>query len=103
MVNAGDERRLGTDQAAEFVRDRREHLRRPRAVSYQRGHAPQRGLLIGKLTQPCLVGRIMARPCDRGLAHVSAGVWRVHKADGSPMPGGPATLGAAAGGNRLIQ
>ena len=98
MVNAGDERRLGTDQAAELVGDRGEHLGRPRAVGYQRGHAPQRGLLIGQLTQPCLVGRIMARPCDRGLARVGAGVWRVHKADGSPMPGGPATLRPAASG-----
>ena len=41
---------------AEFISDRGEHIGRPRAASDQRGHAPQRGLLIGKLAQPCLVG-----------------------------------------------
>jgi hypothetical protein len=41
---------------AEFISDRGEHIGWPRAVSDQRGHAPQRGLLIGKLTQSCLVG-----------------------------------------------
>ncbi len=93
VIKAGDERRLGADQAAEFIGDRGEHLGRPRAAGYQRGHAPQRGLLIGQLTQPCLVGWIMARPRVGGMARVGAAVWRVHKADGSPMLGGPLALG----------
>ena len=41
---------------AEFISDRGEHLGQPRAAGDQRGHVPQRGLLIGKLAQPCLVG-----------------------------------------------
>jgi hypothetical protein len=36
------------------------------------------------------------------LAH-AGGVWRVHTADGSPVPDGPATPGAAALGVRMIQ
>jgi hypothetical protein len=92
MIDAGDERRLGTDQAAEFIRDGGEHLGRPRPAGYQRGHAPQCGLLIGKLTQPCPAGWITARPRIGGMAHIGAGVWRVHEADGSPMLGGPTAL-----------
>jgi hypothetical protein len=41
---------------AELVSDRGEHLGWPRATSDQRGHAPQRGLLIGKPAQPRPVG-----------------------------------------------
>ena len=66
-----------------------------RAAGDERGHAPQRGLLIGKLTQPCLVGWIMIRPRADGMAHIGAGVWRIHNADGSPMPGGPVARGPA--------
>jgi hypothetical protein len=47
-INAGDERRLGADQAAEFVRDRGEHRRGRHAAGYQCGHSPQRGLLVGE-------------------------------------------------------
>jgi len=49
MINAGEERRLGTDQPAQVIRDRREHLRRPGAAGHQRGDAPQRGLLRGQI------------------------------------------------------
>jgi hypothetical protein len=34
LVKAGDERRFGTDQAAEFVGDRAGHLARPPAAGY---------------------------------------------------------------------
>ena len=88
VINPGHERRLGTDQAAELIRDRGEHLARQRPAGHQRGHPPQCSLLIGQLTQPCLVGWIMARPWIGGMVHLGADVWRVHKADGNPMPGG---------------
>ena len=96
VINAGDERRLGTDQAAQLIGDRAEHLGRPRPAGYQRGHPPQRGLLLRKLTQPCLAGWITARRRVGGMARVGAGIWRVHNADGSPAHGGPATLVTAA-------
>ncbi|MGH3579082.1 MAG: hypothetical protein ACRDU0_16210, partial [Mycobacterium sp.] len=69
VINAGDERRLGTDQPAELIRDRREHLARPSAAGYQRGHAPQRGLLTDKLTPPCPIRQITARPCVADMVH----------------------------------
>ncbi len=96
VIDTGDERRLGTDQVAEFVGDRAEDLGRPRSAGDQRGDAPQRGLLIGQLAQPGLVGWIMAGLWIGGMAHVGAGVWRVHNADGSPTPGGPTTMRSAA-------
>jgi hypothetical protein len=40
----------------------------------------------------------MACPRVGGMVHVGAAIWRVHDADGSPVPGGPATLAAAARG-----
>jgi hypothetical protein len=55
-LNTGHERRFGTDEVTQLIGDRVEHLGRPRTAGYQRGHAPQRGLLIGKLTQPRLIG-----------------------------------------------
>ena len=96
VINAGDERRLGTDQVAELIGDRGEHLGRPRPAGHQRGHPPQRGLLVGKPTQPCLAGWITARRRVGGTARVGAGIWRVHNADGSPAHSGPATLVTAA-------
>jgi hypothetical protein len=36
---------------------------------------------------PGLVRLITARPRGGGTAHAGSGVWRAHKADGSPMPG----------------
>ena len=99
-LNTGDERRLGTDHAAELIGDRGEHLGQPRASGYQRGHPPQRGLLIGKLTQPRLARWITVRPRVSGTAHAGAGVWRVHKADASPALGGPALLLAGLGASR---
>jgi hypothetical protein len=74
VINAGDERRLGADQAAELIGDRGEHLGRPRPAGYQRGHPPQRGLLLGQLTQPRLAGWITARPPFGGMAHAGAGI-----------------------------
>jgi len=74
VINAGDERRLGAGQAAELIGDRAEHLGRPRPAGHQRGHPPQRGLLLGQLTQPPLAGRITARPPFGGMAHAGAGI-----------------------------
>ena len=88
LIKAGDERRFGTDQATEFIGDRAEHLTRPPAAGDQRGHPPQRGLLLGQLTQPRLAGWIRTRRRSDGPAHLGAGLWRVHTADGSPMPSG---------------
>jgi hypothetical protein len=93
LINTGDERRLGADEVAELIGDRTEHLDRLRAAGYQRGHPAQRGLLIGQLTQPCLVRWIMARPRAHGMALIAAIIWRVHKADGSPLLCGPLALG----------
>ncbi len=47
------------------------------APRHQRGHPSQRGLLLGQLTQPRLIGWITARPPVGGTG---AGIWRVHKA-----------------------
>jgi len=102
-LDTGHERRLGADEVAQLVGDRAEHLGRPRAAGYQRGHTPQRGLLVGELTQPCLVGWIVARPRTGGTAHVGAGVWRFREADGSPTLGRPTRPGTVARGLRLIQ
>ena len=66
------------------VGDDREHLLRWFAPRHQRGYPPQRGLLLGKLTQPCLIGRITAYPPVDGMARTGAGVWRVHMTDASP-------------------
>jgi hypothetical protein len=76
VINAGDERGLGTDQPAQLIGHRRKHLSRPGAAGHQRGHAPQRGLLTGKLTQPCPVHRITARPRIGSMVHIGSGVWR---------------------------
>ena len=94
LINAGDERRLGADQPREFVSDRGEHLARSRPAGHQSRYPPQRGLLLGQPTQPGRAGWIMARP-RAGTAHVGAGIWRVHNADGSPVLGGPAMLALA--------
>jgi len=80
---------VSAKQSADLLGDRREDLDWVDSAGYQRGQAPQCGLLIGKLKQPGLVGWIMADLRIGGSAHVGAGVWRVHKADGSPMLGGP--------------
>ncbi|MGB7797438.1 MAG: hypothetical protein WBL53_14450, partial [Pseudonocardiaceae bacterium] len=39
----------------------------------------------GKLTQPCPIHRITARPHIGSMVHVGSGVWRAPKADRSPM------------------
>jgi hypothetical protein len=91
VIDSGDERRLGTDQAGEFVRDGSEHLGRPRPARYQRGYASQCGLLLGKLKQPCLVGWVAGARIG-GIAHVGAGVWPAHKTEGSPMLDEPTSL-----------
>ena len=80
MVDTRDEGRLGADEMAELVRDRGEHLRRLRAAGDQCRHAPQRGLLIHELTQPCPFGRVMARRGVGGTLRVYAEVRRVHGA-----------------------
>jgi len=72
MIDTRDECRLGADERAQLVRDRREDLRRSRAAGYQRGHASQRRLLIHELTQPCPFGRVMARGGVGGTLRVSA-------------------------------
>ena len=74
VINAGDERRPGADQAAELIGDGGEHLGRPGAAGHQRRYPPQRGLLLGQLTKPCLVRWITARPRTGGSAHASAGI-----------------------------
>jgi hypothetical protein len=40
----------------------------------------------------------MVRPRTAGMTHVGAGIWRVHKADGSPMRGGATALSAVVSG-----
>jgi hypothetical protein len=66
---------------------------------HQRRDPPQRGLLIGKLAQPRLIGWITAHPHVGGTGAVT---YRLHKADGNPAPGrrqrlrrGPARLRSA--------
>ena len=68
--------------------DCREHLLRRHPTRHQRRDPPQRRLLVGKLTQPCLIGRITAHPPVGGMARTGAGIWRVHTTDGSLVPGG---------------
>ena len=80
---------VGLKQLPGLLGNRSEQLVRRRSARHQRGHPPQRGLLIGKLTQPRLAGCIMALRRVYGMAHVGAGIGRIHKADGSPVPGGP--------------
>jgi hypothetical protein len=93
----------GLKQLPGLLRNKREQLVRRRSARYQRGHAPQRGLLINKLTRPCLARWLDARPRVGGMTHVGAAVWRVHEADGSPTLSGPAMLGAVTRGLRLIR
>ena len=76
--------------------DGREYRLRWFAPPDQRSHLPQRGLLVGKLPQPCLAAGTAARRRTGGMARAGAGIWRVHKADGSPVPSGAAGAGAAA-------
>jgi hypothetical protein len=54
---------------------------------HQRGHSPQRGLLLGQLTLPCMIGRITAYSSIGGIARTGASVWRVHMTDASPALG----------------
>jgi len=62
-LNLVHERRLGADEVAQLIGDRAEHLGRPGTTGYERGHPPQRSLLIGKLMHSCLVDWTTARPC----------------------------------------
>jgi hypothetical protein len=87
-LEAGHTGVVRAKQPPDFLGDGREDLGRLYPPGHQRGHPAQRSLLLGQLTQPCLVRRITARPRAGGAAHIGAGVWRVHTADGSPMPGG---------------
>ena len=63
------------EQLPDLLGDGREHRLGGFAPGHQRGHPPQRGLLLGQLTQPRLIGRIPAHLPVRGT-----GAWRVHKA-----------------------
>ena len=51
---------VGLKQLPCLLGNRSEQLVRRRSARHQRGYPPQRGLLIGKLTQPRLAGCIMA-------------------------------------------
>ena len=84
LVNPGDERGLGADQAAEFVGDRAEHLGRAGTLGDQRGYPLERGLLLRQLVQPCLVREIMAICRIGGLALVGAAVRRTHRVTVAP-------------------
>ena len=55
-------RQVDAKQLPDLLGDRREHHLRRFAPRHQRGHPPQRGLLVGQLTQSCLTGRITANP-----------------------------------------
>src|SRR2546429_675162 len=48
-LDPGHERRLRTDEVAQFVGDRAEHLGWPRAAGDEGGHPSKRGLLVGNL------------------------------------------------------
>jgi hypothetical protein len=65
-VHTGHKRRLGADEVAQLIGVRAEPLGRPGAPGYERGHPPQRSLLIGKLMHSCLVDWTTARPCVDG-------------------------------------
>jgi hypothetical protein len=61
-VVADQDREVDGQEQADLLGDRGEHRLRRFAPRYQRGHPPQRGLLLGKLTKPRLSGRITAHP-----------------------------------------
>ena len=58
------------EQLPDLLGDRREHRLWGFAPGHQRGHPPQRGLLLGQLTQPRLIGRITAHLPARGTGAV---------------------------------
>ena len=78
-LNAGHERKLRADELSQLIGDDAEHLRGLGTPGDECGHPPQRGLLINKLAQPCLVGRPAARRGGCWLAHPCAGTWRAHR------------------------
>ena len=101
LVNAGDERGIGADQAAELIGDRAEHLG-PAAPRWPPAWPPAAARPAPRQApQPRLAGRITACPRVGGMAPVGAGIWRVHTADGSPMSGRPTTLGPRRAASRL--
>jgi hypothetical protein len=75
------------EQLADLLGGCGERLGRPRAVGYQRGRAPQRSLLIGKLAHPWPIDQTMARSRVDALTRI-LGARRIHKADGNFGPGG---------------
>ena len=93
-IEPDQDRLVDLQQPADLLGDRREHLLRRSRLGYQRRHPPQRGLRLGKLPQPCLVGWIAAPPAVGGRTRADGLIWRVHMTDGSPVPGGAATFEA---------
>jgi hypothetical protein len=77
-LNTGHDRCLGANEVAQLVGDGAEHLGGPGTLGCERGHPPQRGVLIGKLAQPCLAGRTADRPRADGVTEARASVWRAH-------------------------
>jgi hypothetical protein len=59
-------RQVDAEQPPDLLADRGEHRLRRLAARHQRGHPPQRGLLLGELAGPRLAGRITALPPVRG-------------------------------------
>jgi hypothetical protein len=60
-VVADQDREVDRQEPANLLGDRSEHLLRRSRPGHQRGHPPQRGLLLGELTQLRLIGWITAR------------------------------------------
>ena len=69
-------RQLDAKHLADLLGDGGEYRLRGFALCDERGHASQRGLLLGQLTQPRLIERVTAHLAIRG-----ARAWRVHKSD----------------------
>jgi hypothetical protein len=61
-VVADQDREVDRQEPADLLGDRGEHLLRRSRLGHQRRHPPQRGLLLGQLTQPRPVGWITAHP-----------------------------------------
>ena len=65
-VVADQDREVDRQQPADLPGDRGEHLLRWSRPGHQRRHPPQRGLLLGQLTEPRLIGWVTAHPRVRG-------------------------------------
>jgi len=74
VLVAAHRRGVETQKPVDLLSDRREHLLWRRAAGDKCRDPPQRRLLVGKLTQPGLIGRVTAHLPVGGMARTDGGI-----------------------------